>query len=145
MSNQVPEETFNSPEYQAWLKIRKEQDPLNPQPIHFLAGQPLTIGVEGDELVIRIGVDTLQFAFETGEYNQPFDDEANDFRRSWKVTDKHKFARGVGNALCNEEEDGSTPLTKVLDEAYIHAVEDDMGVDEDGRIVTSEMLEYHGS
>ena len=145
MSNQVPEETFNSPEYQAWLKIRKEQDPLNPQPIHFLAGQPLTIGVEGDELVIRIGVDTLQFAFETGEDNQPFDDEAHDFRRSWKVTDKHKFARGVGNALCNEEEDGSTPLTKVLDEAYIHAVEDDMGVDEDGRIVTSEMLEYHGS
>ena len=145
MSNQVPEETFNSPEYQAWLKIRKEQDPLNPQPIHFLAGQPLTIGVEGDELVIRIGVDTLQFAFETGEDNQPFDDEANDFRRSWKVTDKHKFARGVGNALCNEEEDGSTPLTKVLDEAYIHAVEDDMGVDEDGRIVTSEMLKYHGS
>ena len=145
MSNQVPEETFNSPEYQAWLKIRKEQDPLNPQPIHFLAGQPLTIGVEGDELVIRIGVDTLQFAFEIGEDNQPFDDEVNDFRRSWKVTDKHKFARGVGNALCNEEEDGSTPLTKVLDEAYIHAVEDDMGVDEDGRIVTSEMLEYNGS
>ena len=145
MSNQVPEETFNSPEYQAWLKIRKEQDPLNPQPIHFLAGQPLTIGVEGDELVIRIGVDTLQFAFEMGEDNQPFDDEVNDFRRSWKVTDKHKFARGVGNALCNEEEDGSTPLTKVLDEAYIHAVEDDMGVDEDGRIVTSEMLEYNGS
>ena len=33
MSNQVPEETFNSPEYQAWLKIRKEQDPLNPQSI----------------------------------------------------------------------------------------------------------------
>jgi hypothetical protein len=145
MSNQVPEETFNSPEYQAWLKIRKEQDPLNPQPIHFLAGQPLTIGVEGDELVIRIGVDTLQFAFETGEDNQPFDDEVDDFRRSWKVTDKHKFARGVGNALCNQDEDGSTPLTKVLDEAYIHAVEDDMGVDEDGRIVTSEMLEYYGS
>lgn len=47
MSNQVPKETFGSPEHQAWLKIRKEQDPLNPQPIHFLAGRPLTIGVEG--------------------------------------------------------------------------------------------------
>jgi len=33
MSKQVPKETFNSPEHQAWLKIRKEQDPLNPQPI----------------------------------------------------------------------------------------------------------------
>jgi len=109
-----------------------------------LAGQPLTIGVEGDELVIRIGVDTLAFAFETGEENQPFDEVANDFRRSWKVTDKYRFAKGVGNALCNEEEDGSTPLTKILDEAFIRAIEGDEGVDEDGRIVTSEMLEYRG-
>ena len=145
MSNQVPKETFGSPEHQAWLKIRKEQDPLNPQPIHFLAGRPLTIGVEGEELVIRIGVDTLQFCFETGEENQPYDEKAEDFRRSWRVIDTHKFAEGVGIALCNEEEDGSTPLTKILDEAFIHAVENDEGVDEDGRIVTSEMLEYHGS
>lgn len=110
-----------------------------------LAGRPLSIEVEGNELVIRIGVDTLQFCFETGEENQPYDEKAQDFRRSFKVVDKHEFAKGVGIALCNEEEDGSTPFTKVLDEAYIHAVEDDMGVDEDGRIVTSEMLEYHGS
>jgi hypothetical protein len=110
-----------------------------------LAGQSLTVGVEGDELVIRIGVDTLTFAFETGEENQPFDEKANDFRRSWKVVDKHRFAKGVANAVCDEEEDGSTPLTKILDEAYIKAVEGDYGVDEDGRIVTSEMLEYHGA
>jgi len=110
-----------------------------------LAGQPLTIGVEGDELVIRIGVDTLAFAFETGEDNQPFDEKANDFRRTWKVVDKHDFAKGVAIALCDEEEDGSTPLTKILDEAYIRAVEDDAGVDKDGRIVTKEMLEYGGS
>lgn len=110
-----------------------------------LAGKPLTIGVEGDELVIRIGVDTLQFCFETGEENQSYDEKEEDFRRAFKVVDKYEFAKGVGSALCNEEEDGSTPLTKVLDEAYIHAVEDDRGVDEDGRIVTSEMLEYHGS
>jgi hypothetical protein len=120
-----------------------------------LAGQPLTIGVDGDELVIRIGVDTLVFAFETGEENMIFDKKANDFRRSWKVVDKYKFAKGVGNALCNEEEDGSTPLTKILDElpcvldgplsAYIHAVESDEGVDEDGRIVTNKMMKYLGS
>lgn len=110
-----------------------------------LAGQPLTIGVEGDELVIRIGVDTLVFCFETGEENQPYDEKSEDFRRAFKVVDKHKFAKGVGIALCNEDEDGSTPLTKVLDEAFIHAVENDEGVDEDGRLVTAEMLEYHGS
>ena len=35
--------------------------------------------------------------------------------------------------------------SQVLDDAYIHAVENDEGVDEDGRIVTSEMLKYSGS
>lgn len=104
------------------------------------AGRPLNIDLEGDELVIRIGVDTLAFCFEISDSNQPFDEAINDFRRSWKVTDKYKFAEGVGIALCDEAEDGSTPLTGILDEACGKAVEDDMGVDEDGRIVTSEML-----
>lgn len=102
-----------------------------------LAGQPLKVGVEGDELVIRIGVDTLVFAFEIGEENNPFDEAANDFRRSFKVTNKYRFAKGVGHGLCVEGEDGSTPLTRILDEAYIRAVENDEGVDEDGRIVNS--------
>ena len=109
------------------------------------AGQPLFVGVEDGQLVIRIGVDTLAYAFEVGEENNPYDDEAMDFVRSWKVTDKLKFAKGVANHLCDEEEDGSTPLTDILDKAYIGAVEDAMGVDEDGRIVTLEMCEYHGA
>jgi len=65
-----------------------------------LAGQPLSVKVEGDELVIRIGVDTLQFCFEVGDENNPFDDEAGDFRRAYKVTNKYRFAKGVANALC---------------------------------------------
>jgi hypothetical protein len=105
-----------------------------------LAGRPLTIGLEKDELVIRIGVDTLAFCFEISEENQPFDEQANDFRRAWRVVDKHKFAKGVGIALTDEEEDGSTPLTKILDDAFTHAIENDMGVDEDGRLVTHDML-----
>lgn len=104
------------------------------------AGLPLTAGVEGDQLVIRIGIDTLAFCFEIGEENQPYDEDANDFRRSYKVIDRHKFAQGVAIGLKIEEEDGSTPLTKILDAAQIIAVEDDMGVAEDGRIVTNEML-----
>lgn len=104
------------------------------------AGLPLTVGVEEDQLVIRIGVDTLAFCFEVGDENQPFDEEANDYRRAFKVIDKHKFAKGVAYGLQDEEEDGSTPLTKILDDAFIKAVESDMGVDEDGRIVTNEML-----
>ena len=48
--------------------------------------------------------------------------------------------QGVGIALTDEREDGSTPLTDILNSAFIHAVEDDMGIDEDGRIVTDVML-----
>jgi hypothetical protein len=104
------------------------------------AGLPLTVGVEGDQLVIRIGVDTLAFCFEIGEDNQPFDEKANDFRREFKVTDKYKFAKGVADGLKIEREDGSTCLTDAIDKACVDAVESDMGVDEDGRIVTNEML-----
>jgi hypothetical protein len=104
------------------------------------AGLPLTVGVEGDQLVIRIGVDTLAWCFEICEDNQPYDEKARDFRREWKVVDPHKFAKGVAYGLCIEEEDGSTPLTGILDAACVTAVEDDMGVAEDGRIVTNEML-----
>lgn len=104
------------------------------------AGLPLTIGVESDQLVIRIGVDTLAFCFEMSEDNQPFDDEAQDFRRAWRVDNRHKFAEGVAIGLQLQEEDGSTPLTHILDAACIRAIEDDMGVEEDGRIVTHEML-----
>jgi len=46
--------------------------------------------------------------------------------------------------FANEEEDGSTPLTEILDKAFIDAVEGAEGVDEDGRIVNLEMLQYHG-
>ena len=99
------------------------------------AGLPLTVGVEGDQLVIRIGVDTLAFCFEIGDDNNPFDKKVNDFRREYKVTNKHKFARGVADGLRDEEEDGSTPLTRILDSAFIHAVASDIGVDEDGRLV----------
>lgn len=110
-----------------------------------LAGRPLKIGVEGDELVIRIGLDTLKFSFETGDENNPFDNDANDFRRSFRVTDKHMFARGVANALTDERGDGSTPITDILDKAYLDAVEGDYGVDEDNRLVTKQMTKYHGA
>jgi len=104
------------------------------------AGLPLTIEVEGDQLVIRIGVDTLAFCFEISEDNQPFDEKANDFRREFKVIDKYKFAKGVATGLKDEREDGSTLLTDAIDAACIKAVESDEGVEEDGRILTYEML-----
>jgi len=104
------------------------------------AGLPLTVGVEGDQLVIRIGVDTLAWCFEISDDNQPYDEQIGDFRRSFKVLDRHKFAKGVAYGVQDEREDGSSLLTDALDAACINAVENDMGVDEDGRVLTYDML-----
>jgi hypothetical protein len=40
-----------------------------------------------------------------------------------KVTDSRKFAAEVVRVLEREGEDGSTPVTRMLDLAFIHAVE----------------------
>ena len=104
------------------------------------AGLPLTVGVEGDQLVIRIGVDTLAFCFERSDENQPYDESISDFKREWKVIDPHEFAKGVGFGLGVEKEDGSTPLSRVLDAACVYAIEDDRGVDIDGRPLTLAMI-----
>jgi len=95
---------------------------------------PLTVAVENDQLVIRIGVDTLAFCYEISEANHEWDDKANDYRVGWKVTDPHKFAQGVADGIMDEAEDGSTPLTRILDDGCIAAIESDMGVEQDGRI-----------
>lgn len=94
------------------------------------AGLPLTIGVEGDQLVIRIGVDTLAYCYEISEANHRWDDNEDEYLKQWRVTDKHKFAKGVAIGLRDEEEDGSTPITRILDDACIRAIENDMGIDE---------------
>jgi hypothetical protein len=104
------------------------------------AGAPLTVGVEGDQLVIRIGVDTLAFCYEISEANHEWDQKATKYRLGWKVIDKHKFAKGVAEGIQDEAEDGSTPLTRILDAACTYAIEGDMGVDEDGRFATCAVL-----
>jgi hypothetical protein len=95
------------------------------------AGQPLKISIEGDNLVIRIGVDTLAYCYEISDDNQRHDDQSGEFHQMYKVSDKYKFAQGVANALHDEEDNGSTPVIRILEEACVKAVEDCMGVDED--------------
>jgi hypothetical protein len=94
---------------------------------------PLKFEVVDGQAVIRIGIHTLAYCFETGNDNHSWDQEKHEYRRNWKILDPEKFARGVLCGLQDEEEDGSTPVTRILDAAFIRAVEDDMGVDEDGR------------
>lgn len=83
---------------------------------------PLTVEIEGDELIIRIGIDTLSCAAEHCplffSYDTPRDPPFV------KVIDRDELARDVIGALLHEKEDGSTPLSDLLDEAILHAYEE---------------------
>jgi hypothetical protein len=69
--------------------------------------QPLCCVVEGGVLTISIGVDTLAFA----------DAERNGL----DIINPAGFAEDVARELTKEKEDGSTPLTDLLDEAMENA------------------------
>jgi hypothetical protein len=71
--------------------------------------------IEGDSIVIRLTADACAFAF----VNDP---QAQEPRPP--VIDKQAFLRDTFNALTAEGEDGSTPLTDVLDKAMVRAMED---------------------
>ena len=93
--------------------------------------QPLRVMVRGEELQIRIGLKTLQKAAEEGEAFNPFSDRAGDFYRAFKITDIKKFAKGVAQFLEDESpDDGSTGLTRLFDEGFVYAIENDNGVDQ---------------
>jgi hypothetical protein len=79
--------------------------------------------IEGDSIVIRLTADACAFAFAN-------DPQAQDPRPP--VIDKQQFLRETFNALTAEREDGSTPLTDVLDRSMVKAWEDGAeGLDHD--------------
>jgi hypothetical protein len=58
-----------------------------------------------------------------------------DFRREWRVNDAGQFAEDVKVELCREGEDGSTPLTRLLDAMCLAAIEaGSAGIKVDGRM-----------
>lgn len=80
---------------------------------------PLTCKLSKGMLTISIGVETLRFAAERHkEFWQPQTDKC-----ALVVSDTDMFASDVRNALLAEEEDGSTRVTELLDEAIQEAVE----------------------
>lgn len=81
--------------------------------------QRLVCQIEGDELVIRIGIDTLAFS---AEHCPLFYDDRDRCEAPYvKVADKEELARDVVRAINHEEDDGSTPLHHMLDEAIEYA------------------------
>jgi hypothetical protein len=104
--------------------VAKSCDPdVEEKPNDGRDGMPLRAEVEDGRLVISIGVETLAFAFEHGEGNNPFDEAANDFKREATIADPLEFAKDVCRAMNDEGEDGSTPLTRFLDSMMNEAVE----------------------
>jgi hypothetical protein len=90
-------------------------------------------------LRIYMPVTYVTWAFEHGDDNNPFVDDINDFKRNWKVTNKKLWAKDVFSALrlvlLDEEEDGSSQFTRLMDKAFIRAIEDgSSAVEEDGRL-----------
>lgn len=90
--------------------------------------QRLLCRVESGRLVISIGLNTLAFCAEhSPDVENAFmrDEGTDEYDRSrFKVTERDVFAKEIVSALLSEEEDGSTPLTNLIDKATMDAIED---------------------
>lgn len=87
--------------------------------------EPLNVKVEKDVLVIRIGIDVLADSAKNHSEWRDEDDEP-----LLSVTDSRVFAQSIVGALQREEDDGTTPIDTMLDDAITHAVENgEEGVD----------------
>ena len=88
--------------------------------------QSLSCKLEGDELVIRVGIDTLAGAAQSERRGTAFweyDETVGDFVQRWKVIDNLEWAKDVIREITREEEDGSSPLTNLLDKASENALD----------------------
>jgi hypothetical protein len=82
---------------------------------------PLKASIKHGVLTIRIGVSTLANA--AAHHPEFWDGESGLDKPNIPVTDKILFARAVLMELQAEEEDGTTMLQELLDEAMKRAVE----------------------
>lgn len=95
-------------------------------------GRPLEVKIERDALVIRIGVQTLAHAVSYADWANPFDEQADDYIRTFAIEDERQFAKDVIHEMLREREDGSTPLSDFLDKMSEAAVNDgSLGLHED--------------
>ncbi len=79
------------------------------------------VSVEGNELVIRIGIATLAFAAENCDLFAEYPN--NSFAPYKKVADASALAHDVVAELNREEEDGTTPVHLLIDHAIFDAYE----------------------
>ena len=79
------------------------------------AAKQLEVSVADGVLTISIGVGLLAFAVQVAD--------GSGWPKDFKITDPELFAKGVAGALEAEEEDGTTPVHRMLDAAAIEALE----------------------
>ena len=91
--------------------------------------QPLRAAVEGEQVVIRIGIDTLAHAAKHCE--RFYDHEKHGGPPYLIVGSTRTLAKDVVRALQSEEEDGSGPLTNLFDDAIRAAYDDGSDAFED--------------
>lgn len=111
----------------AWDRLRDEFYPLPAAPRAPDTPQgwtPLEATVDGHGLHIRIGIKSLANAVVLSDWAAPFHESAQDFQRTFAITDPVQFAREVLRALQRESDDGSTLLTRLLDKAAREAIDD---------------------
>lgn len=78
----------------------------------------LTVSVENDELVIRIGISALCFAVQHADQNIG-DDGATNLR----IKDEKAFAEDIVRELDDEDEEGQTVVHFLFDAAAEKAIE----------------------
>lgn len=86
-------------------------------------GEPLTLKIEQGALVIRIGAETLAHALQYAEWANPWNEVEQNYTPAFRVVDPPELAADVLNAMRDEAEDGSTPLTRFLDRMMQEAIE----------------------
>lgn len=91
--------------------------------MQFDRNTPLKVEIHEGELIIRIGLNTLAYA---AEHNPQFydDDKHQRTDKYENIVDIEELANDVKRELCREEEDDSSPLSDLLDQAIYDARED---------------------
>lgn len=86
------------------------------------ADQHLDVKIEGEVLMISVGINRLANAIELAPDLATYDQEIGEFRYP-KIIDSKMFAREVAIALERESEDGTTLVHAMLDRAACDAIE----------------------
>lgn len=78
---------------------------------------PLSTKIENGDVVIRIGIERLKYAFEHCEVTQWIDEEG-DWEQFYLVSDLLELANDFISQVNREEKDGTTPLHLFLDKIF---------------------------